>query len=149
VRFWLTGEFAFDGIRGRIAHDPALVRAFADANAELVDEPLRRALEAGRPGAVDIALAALPPPTRALLERLSPERALPHVRARAILVHGYDDPTVPYTESLRLAAARPARTTVILVHGIAHVEAARVSRVTLAAEVLRLWLALHSLQHPE
>jgi pimeloyl-ACP methyl ester carboxylesterase len=148
VRFWLTGEFAYDGVRGRVGHDLALVRAFVDANADLVDAPLRAALSAGAPDAVERALAALPAPTRDLLDRLSPERALPSVRARAILVHGYGDPTVPYTESLRLAAARPAGTTVILVHGIGHVERARASAWTLAAEVLRLWMALHSLRHP-
>ena len=86
--------------------------------------------------------------TRSLLDRLSPARALPAVRARAILVHGYADPTIPYTESLRLAAARPAGTTVILVHGIAHVEGTRPTAWTLAGEVSRLWLALHTLAHP-
>jgi pimeloyl-ACP methyl ester carboxylesterase len=148
VRFWLTGEFAYGEVRGRVVHDPALVRAFVDANADLLDEPLRQALAAGTAVAVDRALAELPATTRSLLDRLSPARALPAVRARAILVHGYADPTIPYTESLRLAAARPAGTTVILVHGIAHVEGTRPTAWTLAGEVSRLWLALHTLRHP-
>jgi DMSO/TMAO reductase YedYZ molybdopterin-dependent catalytic subunit len=63
---------------------------------------------------------------RALLERLSPERVAPDVRARLVLVHGLDDRAVPYTESLRLAAARPARTRVVLVRVLDHVEPGRV-----------------------
>jgi hypothetical protein len=47
------------------------------------------------------------------------------IRARLILIHGRADPTVPYTETLRLAAARPERTTVALVGVVAHVEGAR------------------------
>jgi len=60
-----------------------------------------------------------------LLERLSPERAARAIRARLILVHGVDDPAVPYTESLRLAAARPLHTDVVLVHILEHVEPGR------------------------
>jgi predicted esterase len=75
-------------------------------------------------------------------------RALPRVRARVILVHGYADPAVPYTESLRLAAARPARTTVILLHSVGHVEAAPGPIWRATREAVRLWLAVHTLRHP-
>jgi pimeloyl-ACP methyl ester carboxylesterase len=148
LRFWLTGEFSFGAARGRIAHDPALVRAFVDANADLVDAATRAALTVGTPARVDAALAALPADVRARLERLSPARAIPGVRARVILVHGYADTAVPYTESLRLAAARPRRTTVVLLHAITHVEAGRPHPWTVTREVIRLWLALHALRHP-
>lgn len=146
LRFWLTGNYAFDGVAGHAAHDPALVRAFLDANADLVDASTRAALDAGDPARVDRALAALAPGTRALLERLSPARAIPDVRARVVLVHGYADRAVPYTESLRLAAARPARTRVVLLHAIGHVEATPGSLWRAAEDGARLLLAFHALR---
>jgi hypothetical protein len=149
LRFWLTGEFSFRGTAGRAAHDPVLVRAFVEANADLVDDATRAALATGEPARVARALATLPPAARALLERVSPVRALPAVRARVILVHGYADPAVPYTESLRLAAARPERTRVVLLSSVGHVEASGRARWAPVGEFVRLWLAVHALQHPE
>src|SRR5262249_13591419 len=61
-------------------------------------------------------------------------------------VHGYADEAVPYTESLRLAAARPARTDVILLHAVGHVEAARGPVWRAALDGLRLLLAFHALR---
>jgi hypothetical protein len=119
-----------------------------EANGDLVDAATRAALAAGDAARVERALAGLPPEVRDLLERLSPTRALPDVRARAILVHGYGDPAVPYTESLRLAAARPAGTRVVLLHSVGHVEAAGARPWTTLREVARLWLAVHALRHP-
>jgi hypothetical protein len=43
-----------------------------------------------------------------------------------VLVHGRADRAVPYSESLRLAAARPSHTRVVLVGAIGHVEGAGV-----------------------
>jgi pimeloyl-ACP methyl ester carboxylesterase len=146
VRFWLTGTFEFGGISGRVAHDPALVRAFLDANADLVDAPTRAALATGDAVAVERALGRLSPSIRTVLEQLSPMRSMPDVRARVILVHGYADRAVPYTESLRLAAARPARTDVVLLHTVGHVEAATGSVWRAAREGLRLLLAFHALR---
>jgi pimeloyl-ACP methyl ester carboxylesterase len=123
LRFFLTGEYAWEGIRGHVTHDPAVVRAFVEANADLLDRPARDAL--ADPGRAAAALRAPPPAVAKLLERLSPERAADAIRARLILVHGVDDPAVPYTESLRLAAARPRQTDVVLVHLLAHVEPGR------------------------
>jgi fermentation-respiration switch protein FrsA (DUF1100 family) len=59
-----------------------------------------------------------------MLEALSPIRVAPDLRAALVLVHGRDDAVVPFTESLRLAAARPARTTLVLVDTLGHVGAA-------------------------
>jgi pimeloyl-ACP methyl ester carboxylesterase len=147
LRFWLTGAFDFGGVSGRVAHDPALVQAFLDANADLVDGATRAALATGDAARVEQALAQLSPSTRAVLERLSPVRAMPEVRARVILVHGYADPAVPYTESLRLAAARPAQTRVVLLHSVGHVEAAPGSWWRAARDGVRLWLVFHALRH--
>ena len=41
-----------------------------------------------------------------------------------MLIHGRDDPLVPFTESLRLAAARPQGTTLVLLDALGHVGAA-------------------------
>ncbi len=147
LRFWLTGAFGFDGISGRVAHDPKLVRAFLDANADLVDASTRAALAASDPTAVERALDSLSPAVRDVLDRLSPVGAMPSVRARVILIHGYADRAVPYTESLRLAAARPARTDVMLLQAVGHVEAAPGSVWRAARDGVRLLLAFHALRY--
>ncbi len=135
VRYFLTGAYAFGDVRGETRHDPEVVRAFITANADLVDVPLRRALEAGDVTAVETALAALAP----LLDALSPERVAPHIPGRLILIHGRGDPAVPYTETLRLAAARRGDTTVVLVGVIGHVEGEGGGRLGAARDLLALW----------
>ncbi len=100
VRFYLTGAYTFGTESGHRHHDPALVRAFVAANDDLLEDPSR-----------------LP----ALLEALSPLRVAREVRAPIVLVHDRGDPVVPYTESLRLAAARPG-TTLALIDGLGHVD---------------------------
>jgi fermentation-respiration switch protein FrsA (DUF1100 family) len=122
MRFYLTGDFEYGGIRGHVTHDPEAVRAFIDANGELIDSATRAALDAGDRERVDALLDTPPPGLRAMLDALSPERVVPHVHAPLLLVHGLDDPAVPYTESLRLAAARPSGTTVVIVGLLSHVE---------------------------
>ena len=124
VRFHLTGEYAWGTVRGRAVRQPALARALIEANAELADPALRQALASGDAARVDAAMAALPEHTRQLFAQLSPERSVTAIRAPIVLVHGRADPAVPYSESLRLAAARPAHTRVVLVGAIAHVEGA-------------------------
>jgi pimeloyl-ACP methyl ester carboxylesterase len=124
IRFHLTGEYRWNGVRGRVTHDPTLSRALIEANAELVDPALRQALATGDATRVDAAIAALPAGTQALIAQLSPERTVSAIRAPIVLLHGRADPAVPYSESLRLAAARPAHTRVILVGAIGHVEGA-------------------------
>jgi pimeloyl-ACP methyl ester carboxylesterase len=147
LRFWLTGAFAFGDASGRAPHDPALVRAFVEANADLVDERTRAALAAGDSARVERALASLSPAVRELLERLSPASVMPDVRARVILVHGYADPAVPYTESLRLAAARPAHTRVVLLRAVGHVEASPGSLWRAVVDGIRMLLVFHALRH--
>ena len=50
-------------------------------------------------------LARLPPGAREALSRLSPLDAVAHIHARLLVAHGTEDDSIPYTESLRLAAA--------------------------------------------
>ncbi len=124
LRFYLTGDFAFDGVRGRVDHDPDTVRAFVDANADLVDDATRAAVAAGDRAQIGRLLDAPPPALRALLDDLSPERVVGAIHGRVVLVHGRSDRAVPYTETLRLAAARRAPTTVAIVGVLDHVEGA-------------------------
>ena len=145
LRFFLTGEYAWDDIRGRVVHEPDVVRAFVTANADLLDASARDAL--ADPARAAAVLTAPPPAVADLLARLSPERVAPQIRARLILVHGIDDRAVPYTESLRLAAARPARTRVVLIHLVGHVEAARPRAWSTAArELAELVLVVYGLR---
>jgi pimeloyl-ACP methyl ester carboxylesterase len=123
LRFFLTGEYAWNDVRGRVVHEPEVVRLFLEANADLLDIPAREAL-ADPARAADV-LAAPPRAVADLLDALSPERVVGEIPARLVLVHGVSDRAVPYTESLRLAAARPERTRVVLVHLLDHVEAGR------------------------
>src|SRR5262245_46226431 len=142
VRYFLTGEYGYGERRGHTTHDPAIVRAFIAANADLVDAPTRRALEDGDAGAVDSALRTLAP----LLETLSPERVAARIPGRVILVHGRGDRAVPYTETLRLAAARPRDTAVVVVGVIGHVTGEGRGRVlTAAREVFALWGAAYAM----
>jgi pimeloyl-ACP methyl ester carboxylesterase len=137
IRFHLTGEYSWNAVRGRVPHDPTVTRALIDANAELADPALRQALGTGDAARVDAAIAALPDRTRQLIAQLSPERIVAGIRAPIILVHGRADAAVPYSESLRLAAARPSGTRVVLVGAIGHVEGAAAGLGSLA-DLLRL-----------
>jgi pimeloyl-ACP methyl ester carboxylesterase len=149
LRYFLTGNYAWGDVRGHVAHDPEVVRAFVAANADLLDADTRAALLALDPARVAGLLAAPPPRLRDVLEGLSPERVATDISARLVLIHGRGDRAVPYTEALRLAAARPARTRVVLVGLFDHVEGAG-GRVTVAhaADLLALWAEVYALLSP-
>jgi pimeloyl-ACP methyl ester carboxylesterase len=123
IRFHLSGTDP-SGAARRAPRHPELARALIEANAELADPALRAALATGDPASVEAAIVTLPASTRRLMAQLSPAQTVALIRAPIVLVHGRDDPAVPYTESLRLAAARPAHTRVVLVGAIGHVEGA-------------------------
>ena len=53
---------------------------------------------------------------------------------------------VPYAESLRLAAARPERTTLVLVGVLDHVEGGAAARWRDARDVLALWRVMYALR---
>jgi pimeloyl-ACP methyl ester carboxylesterase len=144
VRFYLDGEFSYGAARGRMAHDPAIVRAFVAANEDLLDPSTREALASMDPARVSRALDELSPDLRRLLDALSPERVVRRIRAPLILVHGRDDPVVPYSETLRLADARPRDTRVVLVGGLSHVEG-RSLPVLRLREALALWSVMYRL----
>jgi pimeloyl-ACP methyl ester carboxylesterase len=145
LRFFLTGDYAWGDERGHVDHDPQIVAMFTEANADLVDEPTHQALARHDPARIDALLAAPPPELRHLLEALSPERVAADIRAPLVLIHGRGDRAVPYTESLRLAAARPAGTRVVLVGVVDHVEGPARFRVGHLSDMIALWLVVYRL----
>jgi dienelactone hydrolase len=125
----------------------ALLAGFADTrdDRELLDAIARfklanpaedtRGLEAGlgpggaavlalvvnrREDAVAPLLAALPPRAQEALERLSPLGALPRLRSRLLVAHGAEDPSIPFTESLRLGAAAGGAARVVILETFHH-----------------------------
>ena len=145
LRYTLTGAYAFGNVAGRATGvlEPAIAQ-FARANPELLDEAGRRLLDNRDPAEVDERVRALPPSTRTLLEALSPARTIGGLRAPLFLIHGRQDPAVPFTESLRLDAAareagRPVRTAIV--GAVGHVEA---DLRTGLADLLRLWTAFYA-----
>ena len=79
-----------------------------------------------------------------MLEALSPARVISDLRAPLVLVHGREDPAVPFTESLRLGAAaratgRPVR--MAIVGAVAHVEVGRLAEL---GDLARLWAAFYA-----
>ena len=144
LRYTLTGAYAYDGVTGRRPVLADAIAQFARANAELVDKAGRRLVDNRDAAAFDGLVGALPEPTRALLEALSPARVVSGLRAPLVLVHGREDPAVPFTESLRLAAAtraagRPVR--VAIVGAVAHVESGRLAGL---GDLWRLWAAFYA-----
>ena len=62
-----------------------------------------------REDAVAGLLARLPTDAREALGRLSPLHAVARIHARVLIAHGMEDDSIPFTESLRLAAAAGPR----------------------------------------
>ncbi len=152
LRYFLTGAYGYEQVSGRVSPQPEAAHLFLRQNLDLLkDLEDRRALDAWLsrpdqakpvllspegvavlnlvenrdPARVDALVGNLPPGLQELLARLSPERAVPRLGARLLLVHGRGDPAVPFTESLRLAAAAhgKAGTRLAIVGVLAHVEA--------------------------
>jgi pimeloyl-ACP methyl ester carboxylesterase len=125
LRYTLTGAYRFDHVSGHRPVNESAIAQFARANAELVDAAGRRLVDNRDPRAVNGLIGELPAGTRQLLAALSPERVIARLRAPLFLIHGRDDPAVPFTESLRLArAARAAgqQPIVVIVGSLGHVE---------------------------
>src|SRR5439155_26793093 len=105
LRFWLTGAYEYGETRGRVRHDPALVRAFVRANADLLDPGEGEALESADPERAARVLASLPAARRRALDALSPLPVAPALPGRPVLIHGRGGRAAPYHERLRPAAA--------------------------------------------
>jgi fermentation-respiration switch protein FrsA (DUF1100 family) len=145
LRYTLTGAYSFGQISGRAsAVEETAIARFAAANGELLDEAGRRLLDNRDPTRVDERVRALPPRTRELLEALSPGRGVAGLRAPLFLIHGRQDPAVPFTESLRLetaarAAGRPVRAAIV--GAVGHVEADLGAGL---ADLLQLWATYYA-----
>jgi fermentation-respiration switch protein FrsA (DUF1100 family) len=123
------------------------IAQFARANTELVDGAGRRLVDNRDPVAFDGLVDALPRPTRDLLDALSPGRVLGGLHAPLFLIHGRQDPAVPFTESLRLrtaalAVGRPVRAAIV--GAVGHVEAG--SHAGGLADLVRLWAIFYAFQ---
>lgn len=143
LRFTLLGGAA-PGPREATHPHAAAIAAFLAANPELVDEAGRRLAANRDPRAVDALLEALPPSAQRLLDALSPENQVSSLRAPLFLVHGRDDPAVPVSESVRLAAAaaragRPAH--LVVVGAVGHVEPGAAGRLV---DLARLGAAFYA-----
>ena len=106
---------------GFVQHQPDHQRLDEIARRKLADpgddtREIEQALESGgravlalvlnpREDAVSGLLAQLPPGAREALSRLSPLGAVSRIHARLLIAHGTADDSIPFTESLRLAAA--------------------------------------------
>ena len=177
LRFFLTGQFGFGSVSGITHPNLEGARLFLRANLDLIRDPVDRIrlarwldapgtappaglspegaavvalVENRNPARVEPLIEALPSDLRRLLEALSPERVVTRLRGRLVLVHGRNDPAVPFTESLRLAeAARragiPSR--LVLLGVVGHVEPAERpgGGWNRAAELAILWGTLFDL----
>lgn len=65
-------------------------------------------------------LAQLPPPGQEALDRLSPLRAISRLSGRLLIGHGAGDDSIPFTESLRLAAVSGGRARVAILQTFHH-----------------------------
>ncbi len=144
LRHTLTGAYAHGGVSGRHPVQEPAIAQFARANSELVDEAGRRLVDNRDPANLDALVQALPERTRDLLDALSPGRKVGGLRAPLFLIHGRQDPAVPFTESLRLeaaarAAGRPVRAAIV--GAVGHVEADRRAGL---ADLLRLWATFYA-----
>lgn len=73
-----------------------------------------------REEAIGALIGALPARARQALARLSPLGAVPRVRGRLLIAHGAGDASIPFTESLRLAAVAPTSPRVLILQGFHH-----------------------------
>jgi len=118
LRYTLTGAYAFGDVKGRRPVDEDDIARFAGANTELVAGAGRALVDNREPAEIDGLIAALPESTQRLLDALSPSTSVSRSAAPLFLLHGREDRTVPFTESLRLseaarAAGRPVRTAIV------------------------------------
>jgi acetyl esterase/lipase len=146
LRYTLTGAYRFENHHGQRPIDEAAIAAFNRANPELVDAAGRRLIDNRDPELVDQLVSVLPERTRRLLDALSTQTLVGRLKVPLFLVHGRDDPAVPYTETLRLerrarAAGVPVRA--VIVGSLAHVEPENRAG---PRDLARLWTAFYAFE---
>ncbi len=92
---------------------------------------------------IDNRYATLPAPIRQHIEALNlANKDLEHLQAHVLLIHGYDDTIVPYTESISLARALPPhQVELYLIQGLAHVD----SMLQTLKQIWQYWRASYAL----
>jgi fermentation-respiration switch protein FrsA (DUF1100 family) len=169
-RFFLTGVYRYGEVEGRVQPFKEAVYIFLRENLDLLKSPTDRRLlsqwlqhpgspppvglssegaavvrlvQNRDPARVEPLLQDLTPELWSLINALSPERIISKFRGRLYLVHGRNDPAVPFTESLRLADATRGSipTRLVILGAIAHVEPdrARSGWKEMTGELLQLW----------
>jgi hypothetical protein len=111
---------ALDAIAERRLHDPG-----ADTGAlEAGLGPGARSVHAlalnRTPSAVPALLDALPRSALEAMEAMSPLAVVPRLPGRLVIAHGAGDASIPFTESLRLAAASGGRTRAVILTTFHH-----------------------------
>lgn len=103
---------------------------------------LYRFIDNRDPARATLLMEKLPGPIRKEIELLNiANRDLTALKSRMILIHGYDDDIIPFTESIALARALPPdRRTLCLVRGLMHVDLE-----PRLADTYRLWRAISAL----
>jgi hypothetical protein len=100
--------------------DPAADTGAAESGLAAEGRAILALVRNRRAEAVEPLAAALPRGARAALDRLSPAGSLIRLRGRLLIVHGVDDPSIPFTESLRLAAEAGGRARVAILGAFHH-----------------------------
>jgi dienelactone hydrolase len=132
-----------DAIATRRLANPADDTAALEARLDAEGQAVLALVMNQREEAVERLLAALPAPARQALQRLSPLSAAGRIRAPLLIAHGAQDPSIPYTESLRLAAAAGGRARLTIFETFHHTGPpagglALAARVADGARLLRL-----------
>ena len=129
----------------------AAQRKFADQNAPVHDLAAQLTPEGSRfyrfienrdPAQSLLLMDQLPEPIRREIAALDlAQHDLTRLKARMILVHGYDDDIIPYTESIALSRSLPpGQARLYLVYGLQHVELK-----PRLIDKFRLWRAISAL----
>jgi pimeloyl-ACP methyl ester carboxylesterase len=100
-------------VREKLA-DPSRETSRLEAGLSARGQQMLRLARSRREEEARDGLARLPASARATLAALSPLAAVPRIRAPLLIAHGVDDPSIPFTESLRLAEAAGRARVVIL-----------------------------------
>jgi fermentation-respiration switch protein FrsA (DUF1100 family) len=103
------------------------------------------------PGRVRALVERLDPRVRERIAYLSPSRIIDRVQAHLLIIHGLEDDFIPYTESLRLAAAAPdpARVRLAITRLVTHVDVVRpglrssAKTGTVLGDVWRMFRVVH------
>jgi len=96
---------ALRAVVARRLADPAADTAALEARLGPAAGTMLALVRARDDAEVDRRLAALPSAARDALDALSPVDAARRLNGRLVIAHGADDASIPFTESLRLAAA--------------------------------------------